>query len=1086
MHILLSVQTPDAPRIAVAAQLSPGNRHLAVARHCALESFLLNPSTPPYLTAPTKLVFPAKIDALDVVRDSKLDTLAVLSGETLCFVQLDSLGLRVVHRVQIGRGTEPAKMIVIAVESGECYVAIHHRQGFITMVDAGKLLEADTARGNRKSRRGRSGRSGRSDDGPRQKRARNSPSSRTYAIGHVSVVSLTALSGKTPSLAILYRDVLFSYSLRYYSFLGLDKPLEVSHQLAYFQEAPLLVFSVHGGVVVMSDLRCFYFPSPHLRAVVRAKDDTHVTSSSSGDVVTLDLLAHDAVEARGPPGALKKHSVSFLGALFLSHAQISPTEHIIVSDMGHTVQITLELSTSVELAVVSRFSAADLGLSTVASSVVQISDDVLFAASRLSRSVLFRVRPHLSVLAFLPSSPPILDFAASDIDDDEGVKGNDLIMALGGFHCGELVVRSLRKYHASFVRSGITYPDATGLQVESIADEVKFFVTGSHWIQRVTINFESTRLNDLFTYGVKQPLERDRDIQMEIFRENDIAFVKYETPGGEASSVSKKFPLGNVYLDGSTLVFRRKFTHKIDLPDLSQPTCLDVLEDEDGAVHLIVLTWSGSIYWVTVDKEIKLYAKSQFPLEGNITAALYPSSGRNRIIVAVDGVGNLVQRSFYDNKALDSVETKATFGDGPYALVGMGVSKLGNLLLTSGKTIFSLSPTKEGSYLHFSEIFTTESHILACQNAGAGRVLVLERNGKISLITCEKLPMTTHNFSHRMFYKVLRRSDYIVAIQLDFRPNRSAGRMERISSLSLFTRKDLKCKHEYKQELTSICWLGRNEVDLSNAHIVSAGPSDDPNKIFTIFEISGDKLVPVAQPEILGRYPQPFSVSKISWIDGSLHCVGNAYVVLTLDYDKDRLVWRSDMKDSSLAFLSLTYGIDVCKVTGQTFVADSSRGILTYVKAEERVGSGKYKNIFKPIDLPFGPCFVTAIAGCGNLVIYGDSVGNVGAFSVENGGTTTRLKIEVYSYKQVFGCNVGDVVNTIYVRDKTVFIGTSGGGIFRIDDISVSHKLISECKHDLESWQAFDHVDKPATGILNGDLIKESTEGRRVQYQITT
>lgn len=1087
MHILQSVRSPSAAHIAVKADFKPDVRHLAVARHSTLETYLMNPNTPPYLTMPAKLVFPAKIDAMVCVTINDADTVAVFAHGTLHFVQLHKSGLQVVHRVEIGQGTEPVKMFALGTTpSCHLYVVVHHRQGFITVVDLKSVFPAEIER--EPHLRGRNGRRRppkRHQPGPNgssQKRARPGLASRTYCIGHVSAISFVSLYEQKPTFVLLCRDVQFAYSLRRYSFADLDSPLLV-FPIHEFLEAPLLAFAAAGGVMVMSDLRCYFFPAPHAQAALQAhKKIAHTSTSSAGRVVTLDLLAHDSFSVRAAPGTRSDAAVSLLGALFLSYAQISPSRHILVSDMGHTVEVTFEYSSSATLTVVSAFSAASLGWSTVASSLVQISHDVLFAASTLSRSVLLRVDPHLGVLAFLPSSPPVLDFASSPIDNeglggDEGVGIDDLIVAQGGFHAGELVVQSKGKYKSVFINSTTVEQDASGLLMETIGNaSVVFWVSGPGWKRRGELTLGRIPGENHFGFRTKKPtsgntLQSHEQNQAQRQLLPEVSFVK-------------RFSCGEVYLQDSSLVAKSSTHCKLALPSFSQPTSLEVYED-GVTVHVIVLTWSGVIYWLVIENGIQLYVQSQFPLQGNISATICPISEGRKLIVAVDSSGNLVQRVFVNDRDISTVQTQATMGYGPYTLAPS--PNLSMLLLRSSRTICALSPIKNNPFLYLSEIFTTSRHILDCQSAGDGRILVLHSHGNISLVSYAKVPLNNNtNFSKRMFFKVLKNSKDIVAIQLEFRPNRSIGSMERISSLSLFNRTSLKLRSTYNRDVKCMCWLGKNNVGLSNAHFVTAGTSEDPSRIFSIYKISKGKLELVAQPEIVGRYPKPFSVSKVAWIDGKLHAVGNAYVVLTLSPEDGDLRWASEVK-GSLSPSRLMLGIDVCKVAGQVFVADASRGILAYNDGD---GYDDSKDFFQPMNLKFSPCFVTAIAACGNLLVYGDSVGNVGAFSVQGmymGARSMGLVVDHYSYKQIFGCNIGDAVNTINVRNNSVFIGTSGGGIFRISNISVSDRLISECDRKLRDWRTFDKAEQSAAGILDGEFIMEARddEAERVVYQMS-
>lgn len=1032
----------------MAARLAPESRHLAVARHCTVDTYLFAPETPPYLISPAKMVFPARVDAIAVVEGKQTDTLVVLAGGTLHFVQRQAPGLQVVHRAEVGHPTGPVTMVVVQAQTA--YVVLHQCQGFVTVVDASCIIDKAERGGQQQQTTGGRKR--------QWKRARGAPTSRTYALGHISVISIVPLPNAPLSFAVLYRDVQFTYSLRLYAFSGLDSPLRVAHQMRDFHEAPLLAFAAAGGVVVASDLRCYYFPSPGVQAVVQTELE-HVTRNSAGDVVTLDLLAAGSVVRARSRGKATLNSVTrepaaLLGASFLSHAQISPSEHIIVSDMGHTLKVVLESSSSAAVATVGRFAVEDLGWSTVASSIVHLSHNVLFAASRLSRSVLLELVPCVSVLAFFQSSPPVLDFA------DGAAHTDDLVVVQGGFYAGELVVRSLQQYQAVCVLAGSVPADASGLRMDK-GKGIAFFVSGPGWNQRGTV-----------TPGASP-------------KEDTIAFECLALPEGsqgdsefQQASFGKALASGKIYLDDSLVIVETNIVRRLLLPHFSQPTSLEVYEDDD-ALHVVVLTWSGWTYWVTVKEDLQLCAKTQMPLLGNISAQLHPLSDEKTLLVAVDSSGNLAQQLFIQGKAVNTVHTTLSLGTGPYVLFGTGKM----LFLHSENKICLLSPLKNSPFLGVSKITTTKWHILECHSAGKDRMIVLHPRGIVNVITYSKVPTNNNTyFSDKLMLKVLKQKDFIVAVQLKLEPNRIAGRMDRITTLSLFDRKTLTIRDNFVHEVASICWLGDNDAGLGPNHFVTAGRTDDPNKVLTIFEIRKGKIVRVSEPKMVGSHPKPFTVSCVRNIGKELHAVGNAYVVLTLEVEHGSFVWRSKVKGLNTP-LGLFYGTDVCKVGNQIFVADAQRGVLAY--------NEDAKDVFELIRLPFSPCFVTAIAAWKNLLVYGDSAGNLGAFSVEGrymGAKSMGLLSDSFAHEQVFGCNIGDAVNTICVRNGAVFVGTSGGGIFRIDDISVSDEFQSECELILQDGQVFDNALLAAEGILDGDLIKKmaTAEAERILYQLLT
>lgn len=204
-------------------------------------------------------------------------------------------------------------------------------------------------------------------------------------------------------IAVLYRRNV-SFSLRYYEFTISDaknnlKPssAKVVKQFMNFADAPTCLVAVDNGVLVLSDVHIYFFPSLYTRQKIS------LTNSTDSSLYELDQNITKKIVESSP---------DLPACMFVASTKIDESRYLIISDTGESFLLyCMSKSTPSEVQVLDiRFIA--LGKSTIPSNVVHITKDVFFASSRLSQSILFSVQPkspHVSVIQYFPSSPPVLD-----------------------------------------------------------------------------------------------------------------------------------------------------------------------------------------------------------------------------------------------------------------------------------------------------------------------------------------------------------------------------------------------------------------------------------------------------------------------------------------------------------------------------------------------------------------------------------------------------------------------------------------------------------------------------------------------------
>lgn len=217
-------------------------------------------------------------------------------------------------------------------------------------------------------------------------------------------------------VAVLYRQNV-SFSLRYYE-VTISEAKTISaavvRQFMDFSDAPTRLIPVNSGVLVVSDAHVYFFTSLYCR-----RKASVVNSSDTA----LYELTHNITK--------QITDSSIAGSSFVSCAKIDSSRFLLVADSGETCLIYFQA----EAAQVLDLRVVPLGKSTIASTVVHISNSLFFAASTLSQSVLFLVlpkTPYISIIQYFASSPPVLDLEVLPTYPSE------VLVALGGYTNGEV------------------------------------------------------------------------------------------------------------------------------------------------------------------------------------------------------------------------------------------------------------------------------------------------------------------------------------------------------------------------------------------------------------------------------------------------------------------------------------------------------------------------------------------------------------------------------------------------------------------------------------------------------------------------
>lgn len=232
-----------------------------------------------------------------------------------------------------------------------------------------------------------------------RKRGRNSDGYKvqSYAIGSIVVQAMDIISAtdKAISVAILYRDFNFNYSLRFYEFAHQTLNFTMVKQFDEFSE-PVNHFTSTdtGGVLVFSAKHIFYFPGPDISYLELTNDnrDSKISVSRDNQMVTSSLTT----------------AISTI----VCSSRIDPTRSLHISRDGTAYVLLFQATAQRESVSIQALDFVALGKTTIPTGVHHLSGSLFFASSKLSQSIFFNVRsnaPHISVEKCLLSSPPVLD-----------------------------------------------------------------------------------------------------------------------------------------------------------------------------------------------------------------------------------------------------------------------------------------------------------------------------------------------------------------------------------------------------------------------------------------------------------------------------------------------------------------------------------------------------------------------------------------------------------------------------------------------------------------------------------------------------
>lgn len=995
-------------------KFQPGKTFLVRSQHDILICYLYQQESP-FLHLFKKLRFSHKIEALLVVNlgqkgELNIEGLLVYVRGEIHLVKYIESDLQIIQSALLDIKPVFQQRLesgpeLICFQNGPHNIAVLHAyQGFLTFIDLDRILKKANKR-------------------------KKSPVSWTPAIGFMVVKDLCWVALDVLTMALLSRDMEFNYSLYYYE-IDMEAGSITSKQLKHhFKEAPAIIFPTVGGVCVASDCSLHFFPKYEPTDL---SEKCHILKSLGNTRVVVDLKLC-SLETQDM--AWQAHVL--VDDLIRKDEDNISERHLLVSDSGHTIMVYLEVSNKFLQTAVKDFRFMNLGKTTIASSLVHVESNVFFAPSMLSQSVLFRVlprNPHVHVFGYIAASPPVLDMAICQEKTDDA-----LIVAQGGFYSGELekvstrttIVKSLQKVTLPHLALLAEYKGLT-------RDGLKFSATA----------FDKS--NDYI-------LSLDGEPTVQHIGAYDVELVgSISTTTADGSLVSTS---------GNILFFDLEL---LELPGLVDPTAIQVLKGKRSTDVLVCLS-DNELYLVRYETELKLILKQKVPFVGHISVALH-SLNNDILVIAVSSDGEIYQSVGNETKISRIPKPNG------WARVKSSGTRNPNLLLMDSKNVWVLFQQRNGTFMNMNLVYSSSERISDCLMIGDGQqgtLVVFHGTPSVSVVEYHSPGLEDRvickYYSKNTVLKVLKLigSDDLLTIELEM--DTSSGKLVRRTLLKLFNSQDLILK------LTYVPLNVSNHSDFCQVFIPEEYQSSIVLPIFVVANNSDGSLetyfikkkkivlhnkVPyrkLAMETAEGYKPAIMAVQVVKFKDGDLTLVGDRILKLKLECIGDIISW------SPISDHIASYGIGYDQIQGLGILADVVGGILVNNDKPKFLTPNFEAGLFKP----FFPTALAAIESK-NLVVFGDSKGNLGAFQISK-STEAGVRAEI-----IFATNLGDQINVIKAVDGDILsiaIGTVNGAIYSLEDLGeVDESIGLVAKRTFPWWLGNKETEQ--FGVLTNDTLR--------------
>lgn len=989
-RLLHTIQTPEGFGQCATYKDQSGTTFLLVAKSNYIQKLQFSPDLPTYFLDESRIHFRGPVQALEVVKRGDEDVVLAIADGYIHDITLKD------HIFMHLRQDSQKKLTSIGYNYHHL-LSIHHQ--------AGKKRKTAILRVNR---------NGNAYVAPH--RGKLAGEAKESYLGDILVKKVVNLSNEN-CFAVLHSGFDLRFSVTYYQ---VSNKLNVYKKLGFqpFHEAPtLLVPMPYGGVLALSNYRAHFCAASEIQQMsVSEGFDLHYRKANH--MLSVDLT-----------------HFPFTNCQFTAFVKIDNRRYMISTDTGRTAILYLVMHYTKVLLELRTFQVVDLGFSTVANSIAQVQDNIFFAASRFSRSILFRVmpqEPYIQILNHMPSSPPVLELAYS-FNTDTMRYLPDIFVCQGGYRSGELRKISHEKWKATILSSfdlmdpfaeviRLLPPNLTdyeslqalvfiAIKIDSRIDKVMKISDTSFDNKRGKVEESTLKFGDHKI--VDAMLDETKVYRLDVqLQDEDIHAIK-DLDGGIKFAKITVNSVATYILKGK-IVCRTPFgTLSLPLDESEDLVCtLDAMVLESTPYVLVGYT-TGLIQCFIITGQ---YIKPLWKLtcgarkEGLRDARFCINTHQMMVLVALDGQGN-VHQYLFANRGGSILGTSRWVCKGPGATAMDSDGRL-VVLYDTHKVIGMMA--KSNFFLELCDFFHSPEPIKSCNVLlfHNNMVGVHQQNGQYCIVSMKDQKDTIDaHFSNQLWRKILsfENSHLLVCIRFDVRP---ADGSKKKTTLDLVDGRSLEIVHTFPPDghiYTDICCLPSGP----DGRLLFVAIQDDgpwKNK-FPIFAIEENQIKMLPNVETTSTPKKPLTFSAITF-DGKLHAVGNDYVALDLEETENGYRWvkkEDDRIDQTWAGV-MQHGIAVSPMSRDSYVyLDSFHGI--YIKKGEERPQPVHELNDQSARMT-ALCVIPAQDGEGPLLVTGDSEGKL-----------RYRENTLYLYSQI---NVLKYVP----EDGSLLIGTLDGGIY--------------------------------------------------------
>ncbi|KAG7664669.1 uncharacterized protein J8A68_001765 [[Candida] subhashii] len=578
----------------------------------------------------------------------------------------------------------------------------------------------------------------------------------SFPLGSIKVLTIEILHNVEGTLAILYRQYDSTISMRYLKIEAKDKPPKLIKQFAVFNERPSLVIPMQkGGFLSIAPGSIFYFPPPEVKTIsisTSIKDKSIVVSQN--EMYILKSITHTTLES------------------FISYTTIDADRTLLISESGtaYMLYINVEFS-SRQIVILNQLSLIELGAVTIPTNtrVHHIGGDLFFQASRISRSCLFQIlpnSPHINIVSYIDSSPPILDITTVSNNGDL-----EVFTCQGGYHGSELRKYSSGPYTLRKSRSA-KFSHVEYSSIEVLQNEVNLISEDNSGI---TVN-----LKDFTLKGPISPNFKEHKLACYKSKVDSYVLTRGAYYANDKAMIDGPFTLGITLSDCTGIIGITETNELKVLQGMNEPinyskegfdeiTSIDCAKSDNSYFILITgLKGSIAIFKLSNGNVMELFQEVLEDEPCILSSAIIPKADKVVIILSLDS-GTVYQMVFsVHQKKLTKVNSlKQSFNTYPYTI---RKSKSNILLFNKNEILLMAYDMLSGFYCHSS--FTSKESIVDLQFASHNQIVVGFDTKRIASFVMEKesqrQAMIKYNsiYSRDLFTKCMNipENNHLVAI----------------------------------------------------------------------------------------------------------------------------------------------------------------------------------------------------------------------------------------------------------------------------------------------------------------------------------